>query len=511
MSKRCIKKTLIILSPFILVTLLSVVEHIRGSFLLAESKRRLTSQGEKLQVKELTPPFSALSRSNALELLHLVNSLTNNPDFPTMMRLVAPGKARVLWRQTELKDYRVTNSWEALATQTAEVQNGLTNIDKLLENASFDFGFKYGPYHYRETAPHLTKVKRLALWTQAAALNNLRQGNRTLTLHHIVRILAQAESLKEEQLIISQLVRIAIIRIALSATWEALQAPDWTDSDLAQMQTAWEKMQFAEDMALGFDMERTMFLGTIEKMREGDPDVNQALFAPSECGIGNPDFKAPTAWDKFFAVHVVGTLWRFTWGGQSENHFLNYSQTFVSAARKAAKKKSAAEFAPAVSGFANWFVSAGVYSQVRFLLTKLLLGAWPAAEQKALCVETEKGLVLTAIALKRYAMRYGKPTSQLGVLTPEFLATIPTDYMNGKPLNYRLNSDGAWLLYSVGEDGKDDGGNSEPEGRFSSYRGIWNGKDAVWPVAASQKEIEEYEQKQIEEEKKLRDAQPGIL
>ena len=241
-----------------------------------------------------------------------------------------------------------------------------------------------------------------------------------------------------------------------------------------------------------------MFLATMEKMREGDRDVNQALFAPWECGIANPDFKPPTAWDKYFAVHVIGAGWRFTWGGQAENHYLNYSQKFVSASRKAAINKSAVEFAPAVADFENCFASAGVYSQARFFLTKLLLPTWPSIERKALCAESEKALVLAAIALKRYDFRYGKPAPQLSALVPDFLASVPIDYLSGKPLNYRLNPDGTWVLYSVGEDGNDDGGVLRPDGTFWSHRGIWNGEDAVWPMPASKQEVDEFERKQKE-------------
>jgi hypothetical protein len=61
--------------------------------------------------------------------------------------------------------------------------------------------------------------------------------------------------------------------------------------------------------------------------------------------------------------------------------------------------------------------------------------------------------------------------------------------MNGKVLTYRPRPGGDdFLLYSVGEDGKDDGGNpAQPEGR-KAYRQIWDGRDAVWPSAATSEE-----------------------
>jgi hypothetical protein len=54
------------------------------------------------------------------------------------------------------------------------------------------------------------------------------------------------------------------------------------------------------------------------------------------------------------------------------------------------------------------------------------------------------------------------------------VAQVPIDLMSGKPLVYRLNSDSTFVLYSVGEDGKDDGRQGGMD--------LWQGTDAVWPV-----------------------------
>jgi hypothetical protein len=67
--------------------------------------------------------------------------------------------------------------------------------------------------------------------------------------------------------------------------------------------------------------------------------------------------------------------------------------------------------------------------------------------------------------------------------------------MDGGNLRYRPKGIGNWILYSVGEDCVDDGGDvtsSEPHTVFFS---IWNSRDAVWPAAATQEEVEAYESK----------------
>jgi hypothetical protein len=74
------------------------------------------------------------------------------------------------------------------------------------------------------------------------------------------------------------------------------------------------------------------------------------------------------------------------------------------------------------------------------------------------------------------------------------------DFMDGKPLHYRLKSEGGFLLYSVGEDGQDNGGDSTPpEPVLPNNRSPlwWKGRDAVWPMPATAEEIKEYEDKII--------------
>ena len=92
-------------------------------------------------------------------------------------------------------------------------------------------------------------------------------------------------------------------------------------------------------------------------------------------------------------------------------------------------------------------------------------------------------MTITAIALKRHELRHGKFPADLNALVPEFLAAVPIDCMDGKPLKYMLESDGAFRLYSVGKDGKDDGGDPTPESKADQQHTLWTGRDAVWPKA----------------------------
>jgi hypothetical protein len=63
-----------------------------------------------------------------------------------------------------------------------------------------------------------------------------------------------------------------------------------------------------------------------------------------------------------------------------------------------------------------------------------------------------------AVAIERYRRAHGENLPALLTdLVPDYLTDIPEDPITGKPLLYRAGPD-AYLVYSVGTDGKDDGG-----------------------------------------------------
>jgi hypothetical protein len=63
----------------------------------------------------------------------------------------------------------------------------------------------------------------------------------------------------------------------------------------------------------------------------------------------------------------------------------------------------------------------------------------------------------TAIAVQRYRLTHGRLPEQLAELTPTFLAEIPQDAYDGQPLRYAKLATG-FVVYSVGPDRSDDGG-----------------------------------------------------
>jgi hypothetical protein len=73
----------------------------------------------------------------------------------------------------------------------------------------------------------------------------------------------------------------------------------------------------------------------------------------------------------------------------------------------------------------------------------------------------DEGLI--ACALERYRLAHGEYPGTLDALVPQFIEKLPHDIIGGQPLKYRRMDDGKFLLYSVGWDGKDDGGDAQKD------------------------------------------------
>ena len=101
---------------------------------------------------------------------------------------------------------------------------------------------------------------------------------------------------------------------------------------------------------------------------------------------------------------------------------------------------------------------------------KILIGLLMPAVWKVQDAEDRGGQMLDnlliAIALERYRCDHASYPMGLSALAPKYLKAVPNDVFSDKPLVYRLEGKG-YLFYSVGQDGKDEGGRTfddEPRG-----------------------------------------------
>ena len=114
------------------------------------------------------------------------------------------------------------------------------------------------------------------------------------------------------------------------------------------------------------------------------------------------------------------------------------------------------------------------------LLAAIAASNFTKAEQTTAHNQTLVNEAQIACALERYRLAHGEYPGMLDVLSPQFIEKIPHDIIGGTPLIYRPTADGKFLLYSIGWNEKDDGGQNSPPAQNNGVdftKGDWAWKN----------------------------------
>jgi hypothetical protein len=477
-------------------------------------KKTLREKGEKLELKDVLPPRTP-EESNGVELVASAFRMlgpgagyeyTNQPQG---MRMVGPGRAMVAWKQPCLADPGkggYTNTWENAAAAAAADRPVLELLAQASAYPVADFQMDYSK-GFAMLLPHLAPLKRCAQSLSAAAICDLHAGDTASAATNICSLLALIQSQHNEGAIISQLVRIAMASIAVGPTWELLQATNSNDVELANLQKAWGRLEFIEGTEGSFLLERAVTQDSIRKMRASSADFNKYWggYGPggSSGSGGSGDWLdgLKEAWNNTKEAGA-SYMWRSSWSYSDELRALQADQVILEAMRAI---KTNQFFNPAYSNMVAQLGAMGITNAPDTWLIKLdvpdyrrLISQSQASlgrtVSKTMSIEACKRVVIAAIALKRYQLQHGNWPEKLADLSPEFLPSVPLDPVDGKPLRYRRNDDGTFLLYSIGENGVDEGGDTTPMRAVYSPAGwYWlRASDWVWPQPATPAEVENF-------------------
>lgn len=516
MLKRRLKLLGKILLGFLLLAVVFLLfERFRGQMALAIYKKELRAKGEKLSPQDFVKMFRAEDNGAPAvfaAIAQLTNGLVLPQGYPPRMKLLASGRAIVGFREpgwVEKYPYRYgkslqgtfTNHWAELAVNLEENATALADIQAALTKPVLNNGLNLAEGSNLKFTG-LAPAKALTTWFGSAVQLALHNGRRTDAAKYLVAEINTLRLLAEDGVVISELVRIAMSAITKTDTWEALQSDGWTDTDLAAIQNAWESQHFMASMAANLEGERVYISQTARQLRDSNEETYDWMFGQTAAFLSDEDVPEPR-WLKWFKDmpygeellegmrrHTYCRLWRFAWAHQTELRLMRNLQVLIELVRTAATNASFRVVESDIDALVAKLGDKNLYDRLRFPPYESVATLAFTVKRTARA-EADRALCIAAIALKRYSLRNGKLPDRLSALVPEFVAAVPTDYLDGQPIKYRLNPNGSFILYSVGEDGKDDGGDMTlPEG--SKSRDLWMRRDYVWPAPATPEEVEQY-------------------
>jgi hypothetical protein len=298
--------------------------------------------------------------------------------------------------------------------------------------------------------PHLTALKGMTQTLRLRAIAELQNGQNEKALDDVKLSLRLTDSIRLEPFLISHLVRIAMMNLTLQPIYEGLAGYKWSDGQLAELDRELAELDFLSDYKLAMRGEMVLCQeGIIDYLRR---HPEQILNMSGDFGGDDDNSSSPGPISNSFSYFdLIPSGW-FYQNQLRGSRFM--VQQYLALADLEHRIISPASLRHTDAALDLEFRHVSPYNR----LESLLLPAFGGAVKKFAYAQTSVDLARVAIALERYRLAHGGYPESLDALAPQFIAKIPHDIINGQPLHYRPETNGQFVLYSVGWNEADDGG-----------------------------------------------------
>jgi hypothetical protein len=249
-------------------------------------------------------------------------------------------------------------------------------------------------------------------------------------------MLNAGRSLGDEPLLISQLIRMACVGQACDMVERALSQGEPAEDDLAALQREFEAEDRFPMMRVFLRGERAFAHAAFEEAERGDLD--------------------PRALEGLSRSSASTKLSFFPWRVRDQARREHPRMLELFTERIAAADLPVHEQLDADRRLADALRDLPPEAQ----LTRLLIPAVDKVTTAARRMHANVRCVAVLLAAERYRRANGKWPEKLTDLVPKYFAAVPLDPFDGKPLRSKRLAYGV-VVYSVGEDGVDDGGKFE--------------------------------------------------
>jgi len=478
-----------------LIALFYAEEDWRGKRAWDQHRREWEAKGEKFSVVELAPPpvpdeknfaLAPLLKS-ALDFVRTTNGIvwrdTNAYQHLISVRADAAGGG-------EKKKLSLGN-WEtgALANLAAcrEFYRGNTNYpqptapgspakDILIALGKFDAdltGLQTAAaerpdarfpiaYDYEPAAgillPHLGVIRPLCQLLHLRATAELASDQSGKAFEDLKLAFRLSDAIRDEPILVDHLVRIATLGVNLQTIREGLARHAWSEAQLTELETYLASINLLAEYKRAMRGERAFSTADLDFARRQGSRFNPAELFPPGLRPSSMVSLMPSGW--FY------------------QNMLTLSQLHQNYVLPAVDEKSHRVLPDYVQQLeaATEALGSERYHPYK-LFAALLFPSLSKAIQKTARMQTYVDAGQVACALERYRLANGKYPDSLAALQPAFIQRIPNDVMDGKPLRYRVTPEGGYILYSVGWNLTDDGGElawtSDQERQVDATKGDW--------------------------------------
>lgn len=297
--------------------------------------------------------------------------------------------------------------------------------------------------------PHLAPLKGVTRVLAFRSLAELQSGQSDKAFADIKLSLRVVDSIRTEPLIISQLVRAAMLHTTLQPIYEGLAQNKWSDAQLAELEEELAKLDFLADYEFSMRGERAAGISALEFIRK----TRNLGYIETP---GRLSFLMPSAF--FYQNELTIARMHQQW-----------MLRMVDVTNQIVSPETVRENDMAATNALNHFSPYNIFARI-------LMPALGKAAKSFARAQSSADLARVAIALERYRLAHNAYPDSLDALAPQFMEKVPHDIIGGEPLHYR-RTDNSFILYSVGWNARDDGGVTvQKKGGAPD----WDRGDLVW-------------------------------
>lgn len=304
--------------------------------------------------------------------------------------------------------------------------------------------------------PHLSVMRKAGVWLKSDTSLALEQGDSDRAAANLQAMLWLAEQAAEVPVFINQLVKIAILHMALNEIALVLheRPAALSDEHLQRLAGRLEALDGGGPITLDFSGERAFFHDLLQRTYSDDGQGDGRLTAAGFLALQGSDQYTPGP--RMPLVHapllpLYGLL------APSRCQLADAYESIIGEAERESRtplwERGPSKIPEAVARLEQ-----SPLGQHRYFLVIMLA---PAFEHTIASVEStsqNRDAVLTIIALERWRRHHdGAWPERLDQLVPMYLPALPIDRFTGQPLRYEIRS-GVPRLWAVGPDLDDDGG-----------------------------------------------------
>jgi hypothetical protein len=460
------------------------------------TRRTLRSQGFKLESGDFQRTNSPQVRDRLSILIDAGYDCSglNEQGMPNLMESAGSNAAVVVWQQAKLPTQLTDDLWPGLETRLEQRRSKLDRACAAILDGPLRCELGYSWTGALENT-NLGVLKTLSLGFSSRLMQELHQHHREAAWTNLLAQTRLVTTWQVEPAELSHMVRMGFLHGAFAATWQALQTNFWSDAQLAALQREWESLDVFTELA------QTAALAGANAVMACRLDREEESHGATVRQTAVDFLREPGAGWREMVFRYREFAYRTAGSYEDENALMLYFRDREGEIQRASAARSWAEMRllPGVTNQSPLpptpksrrlpYIRLGPYGTTNENLNSTLLGR--AASSEAL-----RRLLVTAIAIERYRLSRGTyPASVSDIMSLVPLGTT-TDFMDGKPLRYHLTGDGHFLLYSVGLDCVDQGGDMRRVKYWHQDKEMrtWTpgpAADLVWPLPALPSEREE--------------------